>query len=139
MSDCEANRQAAADFFRLIWNEKDESAIDRFIALDAAGNDPKFGVGRESFREQWKQWHAAFPDLHFDVREIIVEGDRVVTRWHLTGTHSGADFQGITASGKRVSVDGVSIDTIKDGIVLEGFDAWDALGFRQQLGAIEPF
>ena len=139
MSDREANRQAAADFFRLIWNEKDESAIDRFIALDAAGNDPKFGVGRESFREQWKQWHAAFPDLHFDVREIIVEGDRVVTRWHLTGTHSGADFQGITASGKRVSVDGVSIDTIKDGIVLEGFDAWDALGFRQQLGAIEPF
>lgn len=139
MSDREANRKAAADFFRLIWNEKDESAIDRFIALDAAGNDPKFGVGRESFREQWKQWHAAFPDLHFDVREIIVEGDRVVTRWHLTGTHSGADFQGIKANGKKVSVDGVSIDTIKDGIVLEGFDAWDALGFRQQLGAIEPF
>lgn len=139
MSSADENRQAAADFFRLIWNEKDESAIDRFIALDAAGNDPKFGVGRESFRQQWKQWHAAFPDLHFDVREILVEGDRVVTRWHLTGTHTGADFQGITASGKSVAVDGVSIDTIRDGIVLDGFDAWDALGFRQQLGAIEPF
>ena len=139
MSSADENRQAAADFFRLIWNEKDESAIDRFIALDAAGNDPKFGVGRESFRQQWKQWHAAFPDLHFNVREILVEGDRVVTRWHLTGTHTGADFQGITASGKSVAVDGVSIDTIRDGIVLDGFDAWDALGFRQQLGAIEPF
>ena len=54
MSSLEENRQAAADFFELIWNQKDESAIDRFIALDAAGNDPKFGVGRESFREQWK-------------------------------------------------------------------------------------
>ena len=139
MSSAEENRKAAADFFRLIWNEKDEGAIDRFIALDAAGNDPKFGVGRESFRQQWRQWHAAFPDLHFDVREIIVEGDRVVTRWHLTGTHTGADFQGMTASGKSVAVDGVSIDTIKDGVVLDGFDAWDALGFRQQLGAIEPF
>jgi len=139
MSNAEENRQAAADFFRLIWNEKDESAIDRFIALDAAGNDPKFGVGRESFRQQWRQWHAAFPDLHFDVREIIVEGNRVVTRWHLTGTHTGTEFQGIPTSGKSVAVDGVSIDTIKDGIVLDGFDAWDALGFRQQLGAIEPF
>ena len=79
MSSIEENRQAAADFFEQIWNQKDESAIDRFIALDAAGNDPKFGVGRESFREQWKKWHAAFPDLHFDVREIIAEGDRVVT------------------------------------------------------------
>ena len=136
MNELESNRKAAADFFKLIWNEKDESAIDRFIALDAAGNDPKFGVGRESFRAQWKAWHAAFHDLHFEVKEIICEGDRVVTRWHLTGTHSGADFQGIKSSGRKVSVDGVSIDTIKDGVVLEGFDAWDALGFRQQLGAI---
>lgn len=136
MSNLEANRHSAAEFFRLIWNEKEESAIDRFIAVDAAGNDPKFGVGRESFRKQWKEWHAAFPNLHFDVREIICEGDRVVTRWHLTGTHSGSDFQGIKASGKSVAVDGVSIDTIKDGVVLDGFDAWDSLGFRQQLGVI---
>ena len=136
MSNLEANRHAASEFFRLIWNEKDESAIDRFIAVDAAGNDPKFGVGRESFRKQWKEWHAAFPNLHFDVREILCEGDRVVTRWHLTGTHSGTDFQGIKASGKSVAVDGVSIDTIKDGVVLDGFDAWDSLGFRQQLGVI---
>ena len=41
----ENNRKAAYDFFDQIWNKKDESAIDRFIALDAAGNDPKFGVG----------------------------------------------------------------------------------------------
>ena len=136
MSNLEANRHAASEFFRLIWNEKDESAIDRFIAVDAAGNDPKFGVGRESFRKQWKEWHAAFPNLHFDVREILCEGDRVVTRWHLTGTHSGTDFQGIKASGKSVAVDGVSIDTIKDGVVLDGFDAWDSLRFRQQLGVI---
>ena len=40
----ENNRKAAYDFFDQIWNKKDESAIDRFIALDAAGNDPKFGV-----------------------------------------------------------------------------------------------
>ena len=132
----EANRQAAKDFFEEIWNQKRESSIDKFIAEDAAGNDPKFGVGRESFRKQWKEWHAAFPNLHFDVREILCEGDRVVTCWHLSGTHSGADFQGIKASGKSVSVDGVSIDTIKDGVVLDGFDAWDSLGFRQQLGII---
>jgi predicted ester cyclase len=138
MSSLEENRQAAADFFEQIWNQRDESAIDRFIALDAAGNDPKFGVGRESFRAQWKIWQAAFPDLHFDVREILAEGDRVVTRWHLTGTHSGIDYMGKKASGAKFAVDGVSIDTIKDGIVLDGFDAWDALGFREQLGLIQP-
>lgn len=136
MSDLESNRKAASDFFRLVWNEKDESAIDRFIAENAAGNDPEFGVGRESFRNQWKQWIASFPDLNFEVKEIIAEGDRVVTRWRLTGTHTGPKFQGIPTSNKKVSVDGVSIDTIKNGIILEGFDAWDSLGFRQQLGII---
>ena len=132
----ENNRKAAYDFFDQIWNQRDESAIDRFIALDAEGNDPKFGVGRESFREQWKKWQAAFPDLNFDVQEVIVEGNRVVSRWHLTGTHTGAEFLGQAATGNKVSVDGVSIDTIKDGIVLDGFDAWDSLGFRQQLGIL---
>ena len=63
---------------------------------------------------------------------------RVVTRWHLTGTHSGADYLGKSASGAKIAVDGVSIDTIKDGVVLDGFDAWDALGFREQLGIIQP-
>ena len=138
MSNLEDNRKAAEKFFQEIWNQKDESAIDRFIAKDAAGNDPKFGVGRESFREQWKKWIAAFPDLYFDVREIIAEGDRVVTRWHLTGTHTGSEYLGISAQGAKISVDGVSIDTIRDGVVLEGFDAWDALGFREQLGMIKP-
>ncbi|MEY3331368.1 MAG: hypothetical protein RL202_634, partial [Actinomycetota bacterium] len=44
-----ANKAAAATFFEEIWNKKSESAIDRLVAENAAGNDPKFGVGRESF------------------------------------------------------------------------------------------
>ena len=82
MINNEINRKVAADFFEQIWNQKDESAIDRFIALHAAGNDPEFGVGRESFREQWKQWHASFLDLHFEVKEIIVR----VIAWSHVGT-----------------------------------------------------
>jgi hypothetical protein len=37
-------------------------------------------------------------------------------------------------SNKKVSVDGVSIDKIENGIVVSGFDAWDSLNFRKQLG-----
>lgn len=127
-------RKVAADFFEEIWNQKLEPSIDKFIAADAAGNDPKFGVGRESFRAQWREWIKAFPDLHFEVKEIIVEGKRVVTRWHLTGTHTGAEFQGFPISGNKVAVDGISIDTVEGGMVTEGFDSWDQLLFRQQLG-----
>ena len=135
MSDLEKNKELARQFFEQIWNQGDESAIDRFIAEDAAGNDPKFGVGRESFRLQWRKWRAAFPDINFAVEEIVAEGDTVVTRWRLTGTHLG-EYLGKEATGKKVDVDGVSIDRIKNGMVVSGFDAWDSLGFREQIGLI---
>jgi predicted ester cyclase len=135
MSDLEKNKELARQFFEQIWNQGDESAIDRFIAEDAAGNDPKFGVGRESFRLQWRKWRAAFPDINFAVEVIVAEGDTVVTRWRLTGTHLG-EHLGKAATGNKVDVDGVSIDRIKGGMVVSGFDAWDSLGFREQIGLI---
>ena len=133
MSDLEKNKELARQFFEQIWNQGDESAIDRFIAENAAGNDPKFGVGRESFRLQWRKWRAAFPDINFAVEEIVAEGDTVVTRWRLTGTHLG-EYLGKAVTGSKV--DGVSIDRIKGGMVVSGFDAWDSLGFREQIGLI---
>jgi len=128
----EINRQLAYDFFEQIWNQGDEAAIDRFISVNTVGNDPRFGTGRESFRKAWRAWQEAFSDIHFEVEEVIVEGDTVVSRWHLTGTQDGP-LEGRPASNKKVSVDGVSIDHFKDGQIISGFDAWDALGFRQQL------
>jgi len=135
MSSIEINRELAKQFFEQIWNQGDESAIDRFIAENAAGNDPKFGVGRESFRLQWRKWRQAFPDIHFAVEEIIAEGNTVVTRWRLTDTHLG-EYLGEAVTGNKVDVDGVSIDRIENGMVVSGLDAWDSLGFREQIGLI---
>ena len=131
----EENKALARRFFEEVWNQADESAIDRYIAADAAGNDPDFGAGKEAFRAQWKKWHAAFPDLHFAVEDVIAEDDKVVTRWVLTGTHKG-EFQGIPPTGKSIRVNGMSLDRLAGGKIQEGFDGWDALGLRQQLGAL---
>lgn len=130
----EMNRELARRFFDEVWNQGDETAIDRFIAADARGNDQDFGAGREAFRAQWRKWRAAFPDLHFTVEDIVAQDDRVVTRWTLTGTHNG-EFMGVLATGRRVSVSGMSLDVIVNGQIAEGFDAWDALGFRDQINA----
>lgn len=130
------NKVLARNFFEEVWNQKQEAAIDRYIAETAAGNDLDFGVGREGFRTQWRQWHAAFPDLHFAVEDVIAEDDKVLTRWTLTGTHQG-EFMGVPASGKRINVSGMSLDVIKDGMIASGFDGWDALGLRRQIGALE--
>jgi predicted ester cyclase len=126
-------RQIAKDFFEEIWNKGDESAIDKFISVNTFGNDPQFGTGRESFRVKWREWQIAFPDIHFRIDDVIVEGNQVVTKWHLTGTQTGP-LEGQPPSNKKVSVDGVSIDKVEGGLVVSGFDAWDSLNFRKQLG-----
>jgi steroid delta-isomerase-like uncharacterized protein len=135
-SQAETNKRLARAFFEEIWNQGDESAIDRYIPLDAKGNDPDFGSGREGFKAQWRKWREAFPDLHFEIVDLIAEGDKVLTRWVLTGTHQG-EYLGVPATGKAIRVAGMSFDRIEDGLVAEGFDGWDALGLRQQLGVYE--
>jgi predicted ester cyclase len=131
----EDNKAAIREFFEQVWNAGDEAAIERFIAAGAAGNDPDFGIGREGFKEQWRNWRQAFPDLHFQVEELVAEGDTVVSRWTLTGTHTG-EFLGIAPTGRKIRVAGMSLDHLKDGVLVSGFDGWDNLGLRQQLGAL---
>jgi steroid delta-isomerase-like uncharacterized protein len=122
----------ARQFFQEVWNDRDESAIDRYIVEDAKGNDPDFGAGREAFRKQWREWQRAIPDLHFEIEDVIAEGNKVLTRWTLSGTQQGEIF-GIPPTGRSFRVSGMSLDVIENGQIVEGFDGWDALGMRQQL------
>ncbi|MEZ4562673.1 MAG: ester cyclase [Thermomicrobiales bacterium] len=135
MSTPEQNKALIRAFFDEVWNQGDESAIARYLAADAAGNDEDFGTGREGFTRQWRQWQSAFSDLHFQIEEIVAEGDTVVARWTLTGKHTGP-FMGKEPTGVEIKVGGMSLDHLKDGLLVAGFDGWDNLGFRQQLGLL---
>ena len=77
----------------------------------------------------------AFPDAHPVLEDMIAEGDKVVSRVTVRGTHQG-DFMGIPPTGKQVSWTGIGIDRIKDGKFVEGWMNEDNLGLMQQLGAI---
>ena len=77
----------------------------------------------------------AFPDLHYTVEDLIAEGDKVVWRPTLRGTHQG-DFMGIPPTGKQVSFTGIEIDRIEDDRFVEAWFNEDHLGLMQQLGVI---
>jgi steroid delta-isomerase-like uncharacterized protein len=77
----------------------------------------------------------AFPDSQFTIDDMIAEGDQVVTKKTLTGTHT-ADFAGIPATGKRVKLQFVDIMRVRDGRIVEHWLSMDQLSFMQQLGVI---
>jgi len=76
---------------------------------------------------------AAFPDLRFTIEDQFVAGDKVAIRWVAEGTNS-APFGNVPATGRHVRVDGLILDRVADGKVVERWEQWDQAGMMQQLG-----
>ena len=122
------------------FNTGDLSLVDGLIAPGAAGHDPanpEDSSGPEGYKALIEMYRAAFPDLHFDVDQVISDGDFVVTRWSTTGTNSGS-LAGMPPTGRKTTGTGITIDQIVDGQVVESWTQWDNLGLMQQLGVGAP-
>jgi len=77
----------------------------------------------------------AFPDARFTVEDMIAEGDKMVARYTLHGSHQG-NFMGIPPTGKQITVTGIEIFHFANGKVVEEWVNGDDLGLLQQLGVI---
>lgn len=96
---------------------------------------PGLPQGHTGLRLFYSAFIAGFPDaqLHFD--DILSDGDDLAVRYHLDATHRG-DFNGIPATGKRISITGITIMHFVDGKVVERWSESDFMGLMQQLGAV---
>jgi steroid delta-isomerase-like uncharacterized protein len=90
---------------------------------------------RETFKQFALMFRSAFPDIRHSFEEVIVEGDKVVTRGRFTGTHQGK-LQGLPPTGKQVTVSLIHIDRIANGQIVEHWGQADMVGMLQQLGVI---
>ncbi len=138
MDQLEANKSAVRRLLEDFLSCGDPAVADEVLAPEFVDHNPSNpGLpGRDNLKRSVAEWCRAFPDTRTVVDDLIAEADRVAARWTSTATHRGA-FLGIPATGRSIRVAGMSLDRIEDGQVAEGFDGWDALGLRQQLGVYE--
>jgi steroid delta-isomerase-like uncharacterized protein len=80
--------------------------------------------GQEGIARSVAMYRALFPDLRIDVVDQISEGDRVVSRWTLQGTHRG----------RRVALPGITISRFHDGQIAEDWTVSDNLTLLRQVG-----
>jgi steroid delta-isomerase-like uncharacterized protein len=134
----EQNKATAKRFYDA-WSSGDLGAFDEILAPDYQDHDtqnPNAGSrGPDASKATAEMYLAAFSDSKFEIEEQFADGDYVITRWTATGTHDG-ELMGMPATGKHVTVTGITIDRFKDGQVVEGWTNWDTLGMMQQLGAV---
>jgi steroid delta-isomerase-like uncharacterized protein len=96
---------------------------------------PTDATGVQALKRVWVVLLRAFPDIHVAVEDVIAEGDRVVTRNTVTGTHQG-DFLGLPPTGKSVSYNEIFVVRFADGRIAEIWGVVDALAQMKQLGMI---
>jgi steroid delta-isomerase-like uncharacterized protein len=97
---------------------------------------PVQATGAQVLKEVFARLHGAFPDLHVRVEDLIAEGDKVVSRNSVTGTHLG-EYMGLPPSGKPVAYNEVFIFRFVNGRIAETWGVVDVLSQMKQLGMIQ--
>jgi steroid delta-isomerase-like uncharacterized protein len=123
-------------FYEEVWNKGNLGALEVFLESDFVFHNPTFpetGNDIEGYRQIVLTLRTAFPDQHWTLQDVLVDGDRVVTRWTMHGTHTGT-YMGIEPSGKSVTFSGISINRIVGSRIAEQWVVSDALGFLLQEG-----
>jgi steroid delta-isomerase-like uncharacterized protein len=108
----------------------EQSVATNFVFHGATGEDIR---GLKDFKQHVSELYRAFPDNHVTIDDMVVEGDKIATRWTLTGTHKG-EFMGIPPTNKKVKMWAITIDRVAGGKFVEEWERLDTWGFMQQLG-----
>jgi predicted ester cyclase len=115
------------------WSEGNLQIIDEVYAPNYVNHYT--GEDREKLKQAIEAARTVSSDLHITQSDFIVEGNRLVFRWTLRGTHTGA-YAGGPATGKRIELRGLHVARIKNGQVVEEWSRGDDLGLLRQLGAM---
>jgi steroid delta-isomerase-like uncharacterized protein len=113
------------------------STIDAVVAPDAVIRTPvpSGATGAEALKVVFLTLHRGLPDLRVTVEDLIAEGDKVVSRNSVTGTHLG-EYLGLQPTGKSISYNEIFIFRFADGRIAETWGVVDGLSQLRQLGAI---
>lgn len=117
----------------------DLAALDDLVAPDVIDHSAYDGQpeGIAGYREFSQLWKTAFPDLEITLHDTIEEGDRVAYRFTLSGTHRGT-FHGIEPTGRRITLDAMSIARIVGGRIVEEWFMTDGAKLLDQIREGEP-
>lgn len=139
--DQETSNKATLTRFQEIMSSGDweliSKTIDEVVAPEALIRTPLpiAATGAELLKEVFGRLHRAFPDLHVMIEDLIAEGDKVVARNTVTGTHQG-EYMGLPPTGESITYSEIFIFRFADGLVAETWGVVDVLSQLRQLGAV---
>jgi len=110
--------------------------MDEFYATDWVGH----GFGEDiwdlkNYKQHDSEVYDAFPDIHWTIKDMIAEGDKVAVRYIVSGTHKG-EYMEHPPTNKKATMWIIQIYSITGGKFVETWERYDTLGLMQQLGVV---
>jgi predicted ester cyclase len=127
------NEAIVRRFLGQLWNDGVLGVADELVAAEHVhhlGGQELIGPEGVTGAVSWLR--GAFPDLHFEIDDLVSTDDRVVVRWTATGTHEGA-FDEVAPTGRRVTWIGCDWFRIRTGKLTEAYVVTDGGALRDQL------
>jgi steroid delta-isomerase-like uncharacterized protein len=120
------------------WRRRDAAALAADHSPDCVVVSPTGGVleGREDIQRIYQIWFKAFPDITLSSVDMLIDGDRAVLVFNISGTHAG-DFFGLAASGRHLDATCAFLYTLSaDGMIVHERRVLDFTGVLVQVGVL---
>src|SRR5262245_15500472 len=129
----QSSRALTLRILQEIWKAKNPSLIEELYSKDSVIHTPDGEVrGVEGSKHLYHTYTSAFPDLQFEIQEIVAEDDSAAAQLLFTGTHNGP-LGDLPPSGKFVKVANNCFFRFADGKLIRQKGLWDTLSFMQQI------
>lgn len=116
------------------WNQRRPETLDELQTQDVVYHGTSMSMnGIDEYKQAYQMYLSAFHDTHIEVEELIAEGDRVMSRVSLRGTHSG-ELEGMPPTGRTFTVTLFTVFRLEEGRIVEEWEILDELGMMHQLG-----
>jgi steroid delta-isomerase-like uncharacterized protein len=121
-------------------NNHNLDASEQYMARDVRVEAPGASstLNKDQGRKYTQLFIDAFPDIHFDLKDVIAQGEKVAVSWIARGTHkamlTSLDGNTIPATNQKVNVPGCTMFELKNNMIIRQEIYWDQLVFLTQLG-----
>jgi steroid delta-isomerase-like uncharacterized protein len=130
----EQNKEVIRRYWNGKWNERRPEVLDELQTADVVYHGTSMTMdGIEEYKQVYQVFLSAFHDTQIEIEELIAEGDKVMSRVSLRGTHGG-DLQGMPPTGRTFTVSAFTVFRLVDGKIAEEWEILDELGLMRQLG-----
>ena len=130
----EMNKTIVRRFMERTFNEGDLTIVDESLVPEGVDHQEPLGTNFAThLKAVITMLRSAFPDLHFEIHDMLAEGELVAFRSTMTGTHRGP-FQGLPPTGKSISVAHMHFVRVVEGKTSDLWHVWDTAGLMRQLG-----